>query len=548
MPDPTPSPHQIFISYATPDRAVAEEICAGLEAKGIKCWIAPRDASGEYAGQITNAIRSASVFLLVLSSAANASGHVRSEVAIAGDRHTPMLPVRTEDVLPHETLEFYVRKWQWFDSFGDARIHADDLVLEVRRLMPAPNESTRPRPALSARNWAWWSKDWWDDDARVSILSLAETGLATAVYLFVASRGHTTHLLFAACIAPLLLLRTPMSTRLGKKWVAISLNIDKSFLSIDSSTALDRRRSTVRGILDFLMWTWLYINAAGASLSVAFTARFGATLLSTLRHPFAALSAVPLNWWRLVAQTDTGMRPTPVPGYTEDERVRAMAQDHMMIVDPILGFWKQLPGLRILMPLPLALLANSVLFLPFIATATAYRWAIKGSALFWSPLVWIAHSSFRPHILRRVLDVRRLAIFSVGRAWAVVVLALGGLKVLFLYLAVRPSDHCPTSIQAAACSNVIVPNALPPWQLAMLTNAILAWVLYLIADWALHRMRNGRLPAERFLDGFFKTMWLVRGTLSLYTIACSIYLAAFLSGRWPWLPALGTKVFPWVRW
>ena len=33
----------IFISYATADKATAEAACAALEAKGIRCWIAPRD-------------------------------------------------------------------------------------------------------------------------------------------------------------------------------------------------------------------------------------------------------------------------------------------------------------------------------------------------------------------------------------------------------------------------------------------------------------------------------------------------------------------------
>jgi hypothetical protein len=35
--------HDVFISYSSLDKAVADAACAALEAYGIRCWIAPRD-------------------------------------------------------------------------------------------------------------------------------------------------------------------------------------------------------------------------------------------------------------------------------------------------------------------------------------------------------------------------------------------------------------------------------------------------------------------------------------------------------------------------
>ena len=35
----------VFISHATEDQATAAEVCALLEARGIPCWIAPRDVA-----------------------------------------------------------------------------------------------------------------------------------------------------------------------------------------------------------------------------------------------------------------------------------------------------------------------------------------------------------------------------------------------------------------------------------------------------------------------------------------------------------------------
>lgn len=34
--------HDIFLSYSSEDRTVADAVCAGLETQGIRCWLAPR--------------------------------------------------------------------------------------------------------------------------------------------------------------------------------------------------------------------------------------------------------------------------------------------------------------------------------------------------------------------------------------------------------------------------------------------------------------------------------------------------------------------------
>ena len=46
--------HDVFISYAQEDKPVADAVCALLESKRVRCWIAPRDvlAGQEYAEAI----------------------------------------------------------------------------------------------------------------------------------------------------------------------------------------------------------------------------------------------------------------------------------------------------------------------------------------------------------------------------------------------------------------------------------------------------------------------------------------------------------------
>jgi hypothetical protein len=35
--------HDVFISYSSKDKPVADAVCAGPEGRGIRCWVAPRD-------------------------------------------------------------------------------------------------------------------------------------------------------------------------------------------------------------------------------------------------------------------------------------------------------------------------------------------------------------------------------------------------------------------------------------------------------------------------------------------------------------------------
>jgi hypothetical protein len=75
-------PAAVFISYSSPDAAIAADICGALERNGHSCWIAPRDVTpgAFYADAIVSAIDAASVVLLVLSQHAAASPHVVREI------------------------------------------------------------------------------------------------------------------------------------------------------------------------------------------------------------------------------------------------------------------------------------------------------------------------------------------------------------------------------------------------------------------------------------------------------------------------------------
>ena len=106
-------------------------LCQALEGKGVRCWIAPRDVapSESYAGAIVRAIQNATLFIVVLSSAANESPHVLNEIERAFNRQIPIIPFRIAAVSPNEDLQYFLSRPQWIDAFdGSFDAHVAKVV------------------------------------------------------------------------------------------------------------------------------------------------------------------------------------------------------------------------------------------------------------------------------------------------------------------------------------------------------------------------------------------------------------------------------------
>jgi hypothetical protein len=110
---------EIFVSYSQPDRACAFELVAQLEAGGVDCWIAPRDVApaADWAAAIIEAISNARIMVLVFSASSNASPQVRREVERAAHKQVRILPLRIENVLPSQSLEYFLSAAHWLDAF-----------------------------------------------------------------------------------------------------------------------------------------------------------------------------------------------------------------------------------------------------------------------------------------------------------------------------------------------------------------------------------------------------------------------------------------------
>jgi hypothetical protein len=144
--------YDVFISYSSKDKPVADAVCARMESAGIRCWIALRDivAGTSYGEAIIDAIHEAKVMVLVFSSNANSSGHIPKEVERAVSRGVVIIPFRIEDVAPGKSLDYFIGSVHWLDAMTPPlEKHLDDLASTVHKLLPA-KAGEQGAPALQA--------------------------------------------------------------------------------------------------------------------------------------------------------------------------------------------------------------------------------------------------------------------------------------------------------------------------------------------------------------------------------------------------------------
>ena len=144
-----PGIRDVFISYASPDSAVAETVCEALERAGITCWIAPRDVTPGtfYADEIVRAIDTAKAVVLILSRNASDSHHVLREVERAISKRHPVISIRIDRAPLPAGLEYFLNMSQWLDaSGGDIPRSMAKLSAAVRIAIEGPVVTPEPAP------------------------------------------------------------------------------------------------------------------------------------------------------------------------------------------------------------------------------------------------------------------------------------------------------------------------------------------------------------------------------------------------------------------
>jgi hypothetical protein len=135
--------YDVFISHSPKDReafdkdkpSTAYGICHHLESAGIRCWIAPRDATPcrDWDEQISMGVEQSRIVVLVVSSESLGSKQVEDEFHMALKAAKTIIPVRIEDVELNGAFGGQLSHLSWLDAveppFED---RAKELVDRVR--------------------------------------------------------------------------------------------------------------------------------------------------------------------------------------------------------------------------------------------------------------------------------------------------------------------------------------------------------------------------------------------------------------------------------
>lgn len=110
--------HEVFVSYSTKDKSVADAVVATLEQQQLRCWYAPRDvpAGANFADSIIGAIDECKVFVLIWSAHTNTSEHILNEINRAFDQGIVIIPFRIQDIQPTRAMSYYFGRTHWLDA------------------------------------------------------------------------------------------------------------------------------------------------------------------------------------------------------------------------------------------------------------------------------------------------------------------------------------------------------------------------------------------------------------------------------------------------
>ncbi len=123
--------HDLFISYSSNDKIVADAVVAALENRGIRCWYAPRDikAGTDWGESITDAIGNSDLMLLIFSESSNQSKRVLDEVYFAISEGKTILPFRIENLDPSGAMRLHLSSRHWLDAYDPSwESHINKLI------------------------------------------------------------------------------------------------------------------------------------------------------------------------------------------------------------------------------------------------------------------------------------------------------------------------------------------------------------------------------------------------------------------------------------
>ncbi len=142
----------LFVSHPSSKADTALHIERALNARGVRCWMAPRDVEpGEqWDVAIRKAISTTDAMLLLFCGDSERSRQVKRELILADQSHKPIIPMRLERIEPQE-LSYHLADSQWIDWI-EQRDEAIERVAAKARDFQNQRDDAIDRVAAQARD------------------------------------------------------------------------------------------------------------------------------------------------------------------------------------------------------------------------------------------------------------------------------------------------------------------------------------------------------------------------------------------------------------
>ncbi len=113
--------YDVFISYSSKDQKMVEAICAYLEQRRIRCFVAYRDIPKgvTWAERIVEALDESGMMLVAFTENFNASNEVNREIELACNDKKPILTFRLSDTAFAGAKKYFLQNLNWLDAFPE---------------------------------------------------------------------------------------------------------------------------------------------------------------------------------------------------------------------------------------------------------------------------------------------------------------------------------------------------------------------------------------------------------------------------------------------
>ncbi len=144
--------HDVFISYSSKDKPIADAVLANLEQNNIRCWIAPRDITpgSDWPTAISDAIVQSRIMVLIFSSNSNSSHDVGRELILAANNNLVIIPFKVDNVVPEPGKLYYLARTHWLDAINPPTQKQIDTLVGYTKSFLKERLAAESQPAAAA--------------------------------------------------------------------------------------------------------------------------------------------------------------------------------------------------------------------------------------------------------------------------------------------------------------------------------------------------------------------------------------------------------------